>query len=315
MEDQNKKLTPMHFLPDQQKMPWGSVKYLLADLGFIDSVASDGWLAGNPLSDIMQTYLERIVGDSAFEWYGTQFPVLVKELDIKGRTSLHINPDDETAAQRYDAFGKTALWYVKSAGPDARIYLGFKKDVSAEEFFRCCENATVESLLWSIKPKAGDSFLIPPGVVHAAKDLCLLEIAESSELWFRLHDWGSNERELHLEEAFDLIVFRHGVRGIDKDSPEEELLAKTDQFCVNEISLSQALKSHREQDDTFLIYICVKGEAALQESGDNYSLKEGQVLLVPAEVSDFFLIPSAPDTVLLEVRMDPRDEDIPIIEE
>ena len=127
MNDQNKSLTPMKFLPEVQEMPWGTVEYKLADLGFVDSMACEGWLKGNTLSDIMQTYLERVVGETAFEWYGTQFPVLVKRLTVKGRTSLHVNPDDETAEQRYDAFGKTALWYVENAGPGARLYLGFRK--------------------------------------------------------------------------------------------------------------------------------------------------------------------------------------------
>ena len=47
----------MKFLPDRQEMPWGTVEYMLADLGFVDSVAIEGWLKGNTLSDIMQTYL------------------------------------------------------------------------------------------------------------------------------------------------------------------------------------------------------------------------------------------------------------------
>ena len=121
MNDQNKSLTPMKFLPDVQEMPWGTVEYKLADLGFVDSMACEGWLKGNTLSDIMQTYLERVVGETAFEWYGTQFPVLVKRLTVKGRTSLHVNPDDETAEQRYDAFGKTAVSETVISAPETAI--------------------------------------------------------------------------------------------------------------------------------------------------------------------------------------------------
>ena len=159
----------MKFLPEEAGMPWGTVEYLLADLGFVDSVACEGWLKGNTLSDIMQTYLERVVGETAFDWYGTQFPVLVKKLTVKGRTSLHINPDDETAEQRYDAFGKTALWYVTEAGIDARLYLGFKRPVGADEFYRACADGSVEDLLHSVKPRVGESYLITPGLVHAAQ--------------------------------------------------------------------------------------------------------------------------------------------------
>ena len=300
MNDQNKKLTPMKFLPDTQPMPWGTVEYKLADLGFVDSMACEGWLKGNTLSDIMQTYLERVVGETAFEWYGTQFPVLVKRLTVKGRSSLHVNPDDETAEQRYDAFGKTALWYVEDAGPNARLYLGFKRPVSAEEFYKACLEGKVERLLHSVTPVPGETYIIRPGLVHAAKDVTLLEVAEASELWFRLHDWGSTERELHLEEAFDLIDLTGKI-------PAHKGEVVTDQFTAHQIPLSEALKSYRDEDDTFLLYICLKGAAVLQADGENYRLRKGELILVPAEVNDFFLLPEERDTLLMEVRMDPRE--------
>ena len=129
---EEKKLTPMRFQPEKVERRWGVAEYRIADLGYLDSVALDGWLSGNSISDIMQTYLERFTGEVPFEYYGTQFPVMVKWLDIKGRTSLHVNPDDEAAEQRYYAFGKTALWYVAAVGADAKLFLGFKREVTAE---------------------------------------------------------------------------------------------------------------------------------------------------------------------------------------
>ena len=309
MENENKKLTPLKFLPDAVQMPWGSAEYKLADLGFVDSTACEGWLKGNTLSDIMQTYLERVVGETSFEWYGTQFPVLVKRLEVKGRTSLHVTADDEVAEQRYDAFGKTALWYVEKAGADARLYLGFKKPVTAEQFYKACEEGGVEKLLHSVTPKAGEWYHITPGLVHAAKDVTLLEVAEASELWFRLYDWGSKEREMHLEEAFDLIDFgRSQVK-----AGHDELV--TPQFTVHKIALAQALKSTRDEDDTFLIYICTKGAAIVQAEKVNYALRPGELVLVPAEVNEFFLLPDAPETELLEVRMDPREDNDIVSEE
>ena len=296
----------MKFLPDRQEMPWGTVEYMLADLGFVDSVAIEGWLKGNTLSDIMQTYLERVVGETAFEWYGTQFPVLVKRLEVKGRTSLHITPDDETAEQRYDAFGKTALWYVTEVGPEARLYLGFKRPVGADEFYRACADGSVEDLLYSVKPRVGESYLITPGLVHAAKDVTLLEIAESSELWFRLHDWGAQDREMHLEEAFDLIDFNQYSR---PKAPSRELLAAEDQFTVGQIHLKAPLQSHAGLEETFLIYICVGGEATLEAQGTKYAFKAGELVLVPAELAEFTLAPVGDAAVVLEVRMDPRESD------
>ena len=301
----------MRFQPEQVERKWGLVEYRIADLGYIDSVALDGWLGGNSISDIMQTYLERFTGEVPFENYGTQFPVMVKWLDIKGRTSLHVNPDDEAAEQRYDAFGKTALWYVAETGPDAKLYLGFKRDVTATEFYEKCLDGTVEELLNVIKPKAGEHYLVTPGMVHAAQDVRLLEVAESSELWFRLHAWGDAESELHLEEAFDLIDFKaYRMPRPSKGNPEAvmEKLAVTPQFTVNEIRLRDTVRV-TDQGGSFRLYACVKGAGAVEVEGmDRLRFKEGDAVLVPAELKDFILTPADRGTLVLEVLLEPRHE-------
>lgn len=308
---EEKRLTPMRFQPEQVERKWGMVEYRIADLGYIDSVALDGWLGGNSISDIMQTYLERFTGEVPFENYGTQFPVMVKWLDIKGRTSLHVNPDDEAAEQRYDAFGKTALWYVAATGPDAKLYLGFKRDVTATEFYEKCLDGTVEELLNVIKPKAGEHYLVTPGMVHAAQDVRLLEVAESSELWFRLHAWGDTESELHLEEAFDLIDFKaYRMPRPSKGNPEAvmEKLAVTPQFTVNEIRLRDTVRV-TDQGGSFRLYACVRGAGAVEVDGmDRLRFKEGDAVLVPAELKDFVLAPTDRDTLVLEALLEPRHE-------
>ena len=306
-----KKLTPMRFQPEKVERKWGIAEYRIADLGYIDSVALDGWLSGNSISDIMQTYLERFTGEVPFEYYGTQFPVMVKWLDIKGRTSLPVNPDDEAAEQRYDAFGKTALWYVAEAGADAKLFLGFNREVTAEEFYRKCLDGTVEELLNVVKPKVGEHYLVTPGMVHAAQDVRLLEIAESSELWFRLHAWGDEEAELHLEEAFDLIDFKPYRMPFSQGDPEAltEKIAVTPQFSVSEIRLRNAMRIGAENNGSFLLYACVKGAGSLVVEGMNpLYFHAGDAIVVPAEVQQFTLTPEAVGTLLLEASLEPRHD-------
>ena len=315
MDNENRKLPPLKFLPDTLERPWGTLEYKLADLGAVDSMAAGGWLGGNTLGDIMQTYLERVGGETAFDWYGTQFPVLVKTLHVTGRTSLHVNPDDRTAAQRYDAFGKTALWYVTGTGPDARLFLGFRRDVTPEEFYRKCLDGSVEDLLNVIRPAVGESFLIQPGTVHAAQDVDLVEIAESSELWFRLHEWKESDREIHLEEAFDLIDFRSFL----KEDPVPGKLARTPQFTVTELRLTDPVRIDAAPEDSFSLYVCVNGDARVQvKEGalvENIPLRKGEVILLPADIQEFLLVPVDRDTVLLEVILEQRvAEDEPVQE-
>ena len=95
-----KKLYPFKFVPVASRRPWGGsalVKELgkqfvecdeegnettlgedvligesweLADMGIEDSVVANGWLAGNTIGDMMETYLERIVGENVYNFYG-----------------------------------------------------------------------------------------------------------------------------------------------------------------------------------------------------------------------------------------------------
>ena len=310
---EEKPLYPLRFAAEEKIVkPWGEETYKVADLGFADTVVLGGWLGGNTLGELMETYLERLVGETAFEWYGTQFPVQVKLLDVQGRTALRVNADDETAAQRYDSFGKTALWYVAEAGPDARLFLGWNRDVTASECYEKCLDGSIEEALNVIRPRKGDSFLIRPGTVHAAQGpLRLIEISESSGLFFRLCDWGREKdpetaRELHLEEAFDLIDLRAYTPENEGKKPGDitELLADCPQLTVTRIRLSDALHIYAEPMDSFFIYVCVEGAASVQLRGEAateaFELAAGDVLLVPAEVKDFFLVPRDKGTVLLE---------------
>ena len=149
-----KKLYPLKFIPIASRRPWGGnalVKDLgkefvecdddgnevkvtsdelvgesweIADMGFEDSVVSEGWLAGNTISEIMETYLERVVGEDVYNYFGRQFPLLVKFLDINGKLSVQVHPDDEIASERYDSLGKSELWRHTS-GRDSGVFGSF----------------------------------------------------------------------------------------------------------------------------------------------------------------------------------------------
>ena len=115
----------------------------LADMGIEDSVVAEGWLAGNTIGELMETYLERIVGENVYNFYGRQFPLLIKSLEVKGRLSAQVHPDDQVAAERYDSLGKAKLWYVTEADDNAKIYCGFKRPLSALELYDKCIDGTI----------------------------------------------------------------------------------------------------------------------------------------------------------------------------
>lgn len=414
-----KKLYPFKFIPIPSRRPWGGSTLVtelgkhftecddegnetvlgsdarigesweLADMGIEDSVVANGWLAGNTISEVMETYLERVVGEDVYNYYGRQFPLLIKFLDINEGLSVQVHPDDEIAAERYDSLGKTEMWYVLDAKPGARIFCGFNREVTAQELYDRCKNGTVEEILNVIHPKKGDVLLITPGTVHAADGgILVAEIQESSDMNLRLYDWGrefdpATARPMHLEEAIDVIDYRpfnpkqyrkgplwgeeasyvpckarqcgcgcgcgcgddctcgcheggechcheegechcHEHEGGEchchEESQEGQMiqnLVESAQFNVSKIDLSDPLHIYTEKFGSCIVYVCIEGGASIQvpsndASGaacmDNYELAKGETILIPAEMPDFYLVPRDRSTVLLEVTVNPVEE-------
>ncbi len=345
MKNEKKAMYPLSFEAESQEKIWGVETCLMGDTGLQDSTVTEGWLAGNTLSELMDTYTERIVGDKVMSWYGRQFPLMAKVLDIRGRISLQVHPDDEIASQRYDALGRKIFWYILEAGKDAQVWLGFRKDTDAGEFYTACADGSAKKLLNALTPRPGDAWLIAPGTVHAAQDVKILEISEASEMNFRLFDWGrkSEDRMLMLEDALDFIEYRKlsadalqplrsaktpdQVGGDDKAHvmPGSDWASLThwvdeEEMIIHRLPLSDTLHIYTERFESFILYTCVSGEVSIQaqsKAGSTTSaeagspvpvtLTAGTCALIPADYPDFFLVPCRKDTVLLEAYISRND--------
>ena len=359
-----KKLHPLKFIPVPSRRPWGGSALVnqlgkhfvevdeegnetvlgddvligesweLADMGIEDSVVENGWLAGNTISELMETYLERIVGEDVYNHFGRQFPLLIKFLDINEKLSVQVHPDDEVAAERYDSLGKAEIWYIMDAKPEAKMYCGFNRDTTAQEFYDRCQNGTVDEILNVIYPKKGDVIFITPGTVHAADGgILIAEIQESSDMTFRLYDWGrefdpATARKMHLDEAIDVInykafdpaIYRKGPLWGEESQEEDHMiqnLVECPQFNVSKIKLTDPLHIYTEKFESFIVYICLEGAASIQvpsvkENGEaymeNYEFKKGETIMVPADMPDFFLVPRDTETLLLEAVTRPAEE-------
>ena len=67
---EEKKLYPLKFCVLQDDYAWGTEEFLLADLGYRDSLVRSGWLAGNSVGELMDTYFDRIPGERAVSSHG-----------------------------------------------------------------------------------------------------------------------------------------------------------------------------------------------------------------------------------------------------
>lgn len=125
--------------------------------------------------------------------------VLVKYLFTSEKLSVQVHPSDADALP--GEAGKEECWLVLDAEPDARLAIGFVRDVSAAEIAAAAQDGSIEALLEWHPAKAGDLFYLPAGTVHAiGPGLALVEVQQTSDTTFRLFDYG-RPRELHLERA------------------------------------------------------------------------------------------------------------------
>jgi len=273
------------------------------------SIVENGFLAGNSLFDVMETYMDEITGDDHYKKYGNEFPLLIKLLDIQDRLSVQVHPDDETAFDRHNSYGKSEAWYVMEADPDAVVYMGFNRDITPDEFLERCKNETLEEVLNVYHPKKGDFFFVEAGIIHSGGGgLVIAEVQQLSDVTYRIYDWGrehnpATARTMHLEQAYDCINYKkYDESKYFVPAGSTTKLADNKFFTVNLIDLKNALDVHTESYESFIIYYCASGKATITPSGssEKYGIVKGEWILVPAAMPDFKLEASAPETRVLE---------------
>ncbi len=135
------------------------------------------------------------------------FPVLVKFIDSADNLSVQVHPSDEYALKNENSFGKTEVWHVLECDPGAGLYVGFKRDVTKDEFLCGARDGSILSLMNFFKVKKGESYFIPAGTVHAiGKGCTVCEVQQNSNITYRVYDYGrigadGKPRPLHVEKA------------------------------------------------------------------------------------------------------------------
>lgn len=256
------------------------------------SIVANGFLQGNTLEEIIEIYMDEIVGSKVYERFGIEFPLLIKFLDSNDYLSVQVHPNDEVALERHDSFGKTEMWYVISAEKDSELIIGFKENCSPEEFYSAITNNTVENLLHSQIVKQDEAFFLPAGRIHAiGKGLLIAEIQQTSDITYRIFDWNrtdesGNPRELHIEQAIDVIDYSaqsdYKTHYEVKENDTSEIVA-SQYFTTNLLVIDKTIKKDYYNFDSFVIYMCLEGEVHI-DFEDDYSvpLMKGETVLIPA---------------------------------
>ena len=79
------------------KKPTGSLhigeSWELSAVADNQSVIKNGFLAGNNIEELIEVYMGDITGDSIFEKFGIEFPLLIKFIEAKEDLSIQVHPD------------------------------------------------------------------------------------------------------------------------------------------------------------------------------------------------------------------------------
>ena len=212
------------------------------------------------------------------------FPMLVKLIDAKQDLSVQVHPSDAYALEHENSFGKTEMWYIVEAEKGAGIYLGFKKDVTQEEYETAIKENTLTDLLNFFEVKAGDCYFIPSGTIHAIATGCLIcEIQQNSNLTYRVYDYGrrdknGNLRELHVEKALKVTdLQKYEYTPLNLKTAQGELLGLSRYFTTTSVVV-QGEASVTADKNSFKCITCVDGEG----NADGKAVKAGDSLFVPA---------------------------------
>lgn len=192
----------------------------ISDVEAKASTIAAGRFAGKTLHELMSAHASEVLGAvpaAVHPQGGPQFPLLVKLLDAKQDLSIQVHPSDaDLACAGQQANGKTEAWVIFDAEPGARVAHGLAPGRDKGRFLE-----RVQELAGERMPRAeedgwfrwrpvrrGDVVFVPAGTIHAVgAGIRLLEVQQTSDVTYRLYDWGRVEqssrqpRPLHLAEA------------------------------------------------------------------------------------------------------------------
>lgn len=323
-------LYPLTFKPIFKEIIWGGTDILpykgrSSDLRKIGeswelshveqnfSIVDNGRLKGETIDGLIKEYGAQLLGTKVFQQSGSTFPLLIKFIDARDNLSIQVHPDDNLAGKRHNSLGKTEMWYVVKAAPDAVLYSGFSQQIDADEYVRRVENNSITDVLKSYHVRQGDVFFLPAGRVHAIGSGCFIaEIQQTSNITYRIYDYNrrdakGNERELHTELAKDAIDYtlypdyKTPYTPLENEAVE---LVKCKYFTTNLLKINKTKQRDYATLDSFVVYMCMKGKAVIKDNKKNeLPVRQGQTVLIPADTQNI-TIETEQDTEFLETYID-----------
>jgi len=279
------------------------------------TTVDQGPLAGQTLLAVQEHLGLDLVGQRSQKMLERgKFPLLIKLLDANKPLSVQVHPEDVYAnVHENGELGKTEMWYILHAEPDAFLIYGLTPDVTPESFRAAIEAATLESSLHKLPVKVGDAVYIPAGSVHAIMDgIVLAEIQQNSDTTYRVYDWNrvgvdGTPRPLHIDQALDVINFAQVEPGAFTPQPlaaeanlQRELITTCPYFNVEKFTFTEGNQTFQGHCDgsTFEIWGTMAGQSQVNWAGEALPLPAVRFTLLPAALGEFEIEVTEPTTLL-----------------
>jgi mannose-6-phosphate isomerase len=299
-----------HLKFDFSPLPNCGEMWVLSGIEGNESEVMEGPLQGNTLSELLEVFMEDLVGEKNYLQYENRFPLLIKFIDSHDWLSIQVHPDDELAEARKLESGKTEMWYVLQADKEAQLIKGFNQDMDAERYQQRLENNNLEEVLNFVEVKAGDAFYIPGKTVHAlGPGVLLAEIQQSSDTTYRIYDWNrkdaqGNGRQLHLEEAMESIRFEQEKQlKIDYQWDHHQAVLSKNEFFTTQIHhYTHGTELDYSHLDSFVVLLITQGSMLVKHTHGQLDCGIGEVIFVPALTDSLELHP-LPECQFLEIYL------------
>jgi mannose-6-phosphate isomerase len=266
---------------------------------WISSEIANGPLAGQTLHASISEFGLEVHGDVPLLASG-QFPILIKFLDARDDLSVQVHPDSEYARLHPGSHLKSEAWYVIESEPRARLLKGLRPGVTREALRSAIDAGTVEDAISAIPVKAGQSFYLPSGTVHAlGGGILVAEIQTPSDTTFRLFDFNridpatSKPRALHVDQALQCIDFSGQP---ERQQPRTHVagffttvsrLVSSEHFKLEKVRMTEGVEEPVPYDEP-VVWIMLEGNAQMKVDGvkEPTSFTKGDTVLLPAAMTN-----------------------------
>lgn len=272
------------------------------------TTVQNGQYAGKPLTALQEMLGLDLIGyKSAWAQERNKFPLLIKVLDAQANLSVQVHPGDDYA-QSYEGneLGKTEMWVVLHAEPEAAVILGVKPGTNIDNFRQAITDNTAKQHLHSLPVKTGDVVCVPSGSLHAILGGSVLaEIQQNSNTTYRVYDWG-RPRPLHIDHALAVSNFDQVEPGLaepwlikSENGMSRYRLCHNQYFTTERVEIEAgAIFSGECDGSTFEIWGAISGAAALCSHNTILPLLPIRFALLPAAMGAFSVTVQE-DTTLL----------------